>query len=59
MRGDPYKTLFVSRLSFDATEQDLQEEFGRYGALERVGFYISVDGDMLTVRCGWCDVESG
>ncbi|CCG81040.2 U1 small nuclear ribonucleoprotein 70 kDa [Taphrina deformans PYCC 5710] len=36
VRGDPYKTLFISRLAYDVTEDDLQREFGRYGAIERV-----------------------
>jgi len=35
-RGDPYCTLFVSRLSFDTTENDLEREFTRFGPIERV-----------------------
>ncbi|KAL4761172.1 U1 small nuclear ribonucleoprotein 70 kDa [Aspergillus foveolatus] len=35
-RGDPFKTLFVSRLSYEATEQDLEREFGRFGPIERI-----------------------
>jgi RNA recognition motif-containing protein len=35
-RGDPYCTLFVSRLSFETTEHDLEREFGRFGPVERV-----------------------
>ena len=35
-RGDPYCTLFVSRLSFETTEHDLEREFGRFGPIERV-----------------------
>lgn len=35
-RGDPFKTLFVSRLSYDVTEADLEREFGRFGPIERV-----------------------
>jgi U1 small nuclear ribonucleoprotein len=27
----------VARLSYDATEQDLESEFGRFGPIERVG----------------------
>lgn len=38
IRGDPFKTLIVARLSYDATEQDLEREFGRFGAIERVCF---------------------
>ncbi|KAI0029755.1 hypothetical protein K488DRAFT_7203, partial [Vararia minispora EC-137] len=34
--GDPYKTLFVSRLHKNTTENDLRREFETYGAIERV-----------------------
>lgn len=34
--GDPYKTLFVSRLQKGATESDLRREFEGYGTIERV-----------------------
>ncbi|KAI4173886.1 MAG: hypothetical protein LQ343_002654 [Gyalolechia ehrenbergii] len=36
VRGDAFKTLFVSRLSYDVTEKDLEREFGKYGAIERI-----------------------
>lgn len=36
IRGDPYKTLFVSRLSYDTDTKDLEREFGRFGPIERV-----------------------
>lgn len=36
IRGDAFKTLMVSRLSYQATEEDLEREFGRIGAIERV-----------------------
>ncbi|KUI65654.1 hypothetical protein VM1G_00341 [Cytospora mali] len=36
IRGDAFKTLMVSRLSYDATEEDLEREFGRVGAIERI-----------------------
>lgn len=35
-RGDPYRTLFVARLSYDVKEADLEREFGRFGPIERV-----------------------
>lgn len=35
-RGDPYKTLFVSRLSYETEVKDLEREFGRFGPIERV-----------------------
>lgn len=36
IRGDPFRTLFVSRLSYDVKEADLEREFGRFGPIERV-----------------------
>lgn len=36
MRGDAFKTLIVCRLSYQATEEDLEREFGRIGNIERV-----------------------
>lgn len=36
IRGDAFKTLMVSRLSYDANEEDLEREFGRIGTIERV-----------------------
>jgi len=36
VRGDPFCTLFVSRLSYDTTEQDLERAFSAYGPIERV-----------------------
>lgn len=36
IRGDPFKTLVVARLSYDATESDLEREFGRFGPIERI-----------------------
>ncbi|KAI0480459.1 RNA-binding domain-containing protein [Xylariaceae sp. FL0804] len=36
IRGDPFKTLIVARLSYDADEHDLEKEFGRFGPIERI-----------------------
>lgn len=36
VRGDPFKTLIVARLSYEADEHDLEKEFGRFGPIERV-----------------------
>jgi len=33
---DPYKTLFVARLSYELTEDDLREEFQRFGRIRDV-----------------------
>lgn len=36
VKGDAFKTLFVSRLSYDVDNKDLEREFGRFGPIERV-----------------------
>ncbi|KAK3213699.1 hypothetical protein GRF29_28g708771 [Pseudopithomyces chartarum] len=36
VQGDAFKTLFVSRLNYTTTEEDLEREFGRYGPIERI-----------------------
>ena len=36
IRGDAFKTLFVARLSYETDVKDLEREFGRFGAIERV-----------------------
>ncbi|KAF1831903.1 RNA-binding domain-containing protein [Decorospora gaudefroyi] len=36
VQGDAFKTLFVSRLDYGVTTDDLEREFGRYGPIERI-----------------------
>eukprot|EP00879_Flechtneria_rotunda_P006719 GHRR01007059.1.p1 GENE.GHRR01007059.1~~GHRR01007059.1.p1 ORF type:complete len:349 (+),score=86.59 GHRR01007059.1:350-1396(+) len=36
IEGDPYKTLFVSRLSYEVTERKLRLEFEEYGPIKRI-----------------------
>jgi len=36
MSGDPYKTLFVARLSYETTEHKIKREFEVYGPIKRV-----------------------
>ncbi|KAI8931898.1 hypothetical protein NX059_010802 [Plenodomus lindquistii] len=36
VQGDAFKTLFVSRLAYGVTSDDLEREFGRYGPIERI-----------------------
>ncbi|KAF2658899.1 RNA-binding domain-containing protein [Lophiostoma macrostomum CBS 122681] len=36
IHGDAFKTLFVSRLAYNTTSEDLEREFGRYGPIERI-----------------------
>ncbi len=35
-QGDPFKTLFISRLSYDVTERKLRREFEEYGPIKRI-----------------------
>lgn len=36
VEGDPYKTLFVSRLSYDVSERKLRREFEEFGPVKRI-----------------------
>jgi hypothetical protein len=36
VQGDPYKTLFVSRLSYEVTERKLRHEFEEFGPIKRI-----------------------
>ncbi|PMD41468.1 hypothetical protein L207DRAFT_326310 [Hyaloscypha variabilis F] len=45
IRGDAFKTLIVARLSYDATEQDLESEFGRFGPIERIRIVVDTHQD--------------
>jgi len=42
IKGDPAKTLFIARLSYEAKESDLEKEFARFGPIERVSFSHSL-----------------
>ncbi|EFJ17734.1 hypothetical protein SELMODRAFT_58751, partial [Selaginella moellendorffii] len=37
IEGDPYKTLFVARISYETTEHKIKREFEAYGPIKRVG----------------------
>lgn len=41
IHGDPFKTLFIGRLGYDVERKDLEREFERYGALERVKIVVN------------------
>jgi U1 small nuclear ribonucleoprotein len=41
--GDPYKTLFISKLSKEATEEDLRREFAMYGHIEALRIVRDVE----------------
>lgn len=40
IRGDPFRTLFVSRLHYDTDVKDLEREFGKYGEIDRVRIVV-------------------
>lgn len=43
VKGDPYKTLFISRLSFETTEQKLKRDFEAYGPVKRMRLVYDVE----------------
>jgi U1 small nuclear ribonucleoprotein 70kDa len=36
VRGDAFRTIFIARLNYDVTVDDLQHAFQRYGSIERI-----------------------
>ena len=36
LQGDPFKTLFVARVSYEATERKLRRDFEEYGPVKSV-----------------------
>ena len=52
IRGDAYKTLFISRLSYDTDTKDLEREFGRFGPIERVRIVVGSQEDHKKKRRG-------
>ncbi|WPH02213.1 Hypothetical protein R9X50_00506800 [Acrodontium crateriforme] len=40
IRGDPFRTLFVSRLHYDTDVKDLEREFSKYGEIDRVRIVV-------------------
>eukprot|EP01064_Diplonema_japonicum_P034418 TRINITY_DN7114_c4_g1_i1.p1 TRINITY_DN7114_c4_g1~~TRINITY_DN7114_c4_g1_i1.p1 ORF type:complete len:413 (+),score=123.39 TRINITY_DN7114_c4_g1_i1:68-1240(+) len=43
--SDPYKTLFVARLSYKATEEQLEKEFSAYGPITQVKLVKDKEGN--------------
>ncbi|KAF2678604.1 RNA-binding domain-containing protein [Lentithecium fluviatile CBS 122367] len=43
VQGDAFKTLFVARLAYGVTEEELEAEFGRYGPIERIRIVENVN----------------
>ncbi|RMZ89386.1 hypothetical protein DV736_g3389, partial [Chaetothyriales sp. CBS 134916] len=52
IKGDPLRTLFVGRLSYEAKEQDLEREFGRFGTVERIRIVRDDSKDELAAPDG-------
>lgn len=45
VRGDPYKTLFIARMSYELTKEDLEKEFAPFGKIERIRIVHSTKDD--------------
>jgi hypothetical protein len=43
-QGDPFTTLFLSRLDYSVTEKDLQREFEMYGPIARIRVVTDKNG---------------
>lgn len=48
IRGDPFKTIFVGRLPYDCTTDDLRREFEKYGSIERMRLVKNENKDHKT-----------
>merc|ERR1712118_577964 len=44
MGGDPFKTLFVARISYDTTEKKLKREFEVFGYIKKVKMIYDLKG---------------
>ncbi|GAB7357958.1 hypothetical protein MBLNU230_g0125t1 [Neophaeotheca triangularis] len=51
IRGDAFRTLFVSRLDYKTDTADLQHEFGKYGPIERIRI-VTNTGESETKKKG-------
>jgi len=43
IKGDPYKTLFVARTSYDSTEAKIKKEFEHFGPIKRIRLVFNTD----------------
>ena len=43
IKGDPYKTLLVSRISYETTEAKLKQEFQQFGTVKRVRMVMDTE----------------
>merc|ERR1712151_1135889 len=51
--GDPFRTLFVARVSFDTTEKKLKREFEVFGSIKKVRMVYDQKGKPR----GYCFIE--
>lgn len=54
LQGDPYKTLFLARLSHEVTERKLMREFEEFGPIKRIRLVHDKNSGVLkacTVDC--------
>lgn len=51
MQGDPFKTLFVGRISYEATEKRLRREFEEYGPIKRIRLVQEKDTGAAPLLC--------
>ena len=50
-QGDAFKTLFVSRISFETTEKKLRREFEEYGPIKRIRLVHDATGKRSHLDC--------
>lgn len=50
-QGDPFKTLFVGRLSYDVTDKRLRREFEEYGAVKSVSIVHNIKSGSQSESC--------
>ena len=47
--GDPFKTLFVARISYDTTEKKLKREFEVFGSIKKVRMIYDTKGSLAVM----------
>lgn len=51
LQGDPYKTIIVSRLSYDVTDKKLRREFEEFGPIKRIRLVTDTAGGVGAPTC--------
>ena len=57
-QGDPFKTIFVGRLSFEVTERKLRREFEEFGPIKRIRL-VHEKNSGVCLLCGFGGGERG